>query len=75
MEDISTFVWVGIGVLWLLSKLVGRGVKKVTEAQRSRPPAGGSPPGARTEIPQPLVDGRPVASGRGGTSPPPIVPR
>ena len=76
MEDISTFVWLGIAVLWVLSKLVGRGVKKVTEAQRKRPRQTSSRPAvANTEIPQPRVDGRPIPTGRGGTGPPPIVPR
>ena len=75
MEDFSTFVWLGIAVLWALSKLVGRGVKKATQAQRKRPRQRSSRPTASTEIPQLRIDGRPIPSGRGGSGPPPIVPR
>lgn len=76
MEDISTFIWIGIAVLWLLSKLVGRGVKKATDARRKQPRDRGSrPTSVPTAIPQPRADGQVLPTGRGGTGPPPIVPR
>jgi len=34
MEDFSSLVWLGIAIVWFLTKLVRRGAKKVAGAQK-----------------------------------------
>jgi len=76
MEEISSLVWIGIAVLWFLTRLARRGVKKATQsrkrkvretpAQSTAPTAGG---------PRARFGDQPSLTGRGGQGPPPIVPR
>ena len=76
MEDISSLIWLGIAIVWFLTKLIRRGAKKAAGSQKkqsqpsvTRPAAaGGNAPRTRIETP-------PSYSGRGGKGPPPIVPR
>lgn len=71
MEDLSTLIWIGIAVLWLLARLFRRGARKVAGQQKSPPrPATPRPEAQRTR-----TDRQSDFSGRGGTGPPPIVPR
>ena len=84
MEDISSLIWLGVVIVWFLTRLVRRGVKKATRSEQSRPRPAASPPASRpatrpTEPPaEPQLGrfrGQRDFSGRGGTGPPPIVPR
>ena len=80
MEDLSTLIWLGVVVIWFLSRLVRRGVKKATgpRQQKARPadsrpaPERAAPP---AEPQQSRFRGQQDFSGRGGNGPPPIVPR
>ena len=76
MEDISTLIWIGIGIFWFLTRLIRRGAKKVTETQKKRQ----HPSASRTtiphkEAPRSRIESQPGPTFRGDKSPPPIVPR
>ena len=81
MEDISSLVWLAIAVIWFLSRLVRRGVKKAAssrkpETQRRPPrPAVSRQTPLESEASQRRFGDQQPFSGRGGTGPPPIVPR
>ena len=84
MEDVSSLIWLGIVVVWFLTRLVRRGVKKAVGAQQQKPrpavsrptrPPASQPTSAPTEPQRGRFRGRQDFSGRGGTGPPPIVPR
>ena len=91
MEDFSTLVWLGIAIIWFLTRIVRRGVKKAVGPPQKRPRPAASqqasgpaqqasrPASQSTAAPtEPLrgrFRGRQDFSGRGGTGPPPIVPR
>ena len=78
MEDITTLIWIGLAVVWFLTRLVRRGAKKAQREQRPPRPTV-SRPTAAPDIPKPRFgrigpDSRDF-SGPGGTGPPPIEPR
>ena len=80
MEDISSLIWLGVVVVWFLTRLVRRGVKKATQPRQQTPrPAAPRPTAGPTSAPSEPQRGRFRSqqdfSGRGGTGPPPIVPR
>jgi hypothetical protein len=80
MEDISSLIWLGIAVVWLLTRIIRGGVKKAARAQQRgtqrRPPTATAPggPTAPTER-QENRFGQPTATSQDGAPPPPIVPR
>ena len=74
MEEINTFIWIGIAIVWFLSRLISRGAKKARKRERQPRPTA-SRPTAAPDIPKPRFGRQPDFSGRGGTGPPPIEPR
>ncbi len=76
MEDISSLIWLGLGIVWFLMRFIRRGAKKVGEAQKRQPrpniPHESVPD---TGAPGTLIESQSGFSGRVGKGPPPIVPR
>ena len=74
MDDITTLIWIGLAIVWFVTRLVRRGAKKAQ--RRQKPPRSTvSRPTAAPDIPKPRFGRSPDLSGRGGTGPPPIEPR
>ncbi len=78
MEDFSSLIWLGIAVVWFITRLIRGGVKKAARARQPRTPP--RPPSATAsrapnESPGNRFGGQPALIGRDGTAPPPIVPR
>lgn len=76
MEDFSSLIWLGVVILWFLTRLVRRGAGKVAGGQKKRPrPTVSRPTVTRTKVPPTRAASQPDFSDRDGTGPPPIVPR
>ena len=76
MEDISSLIWLGIAIVWFLTKLIRRGAKKVATGQKKpSQPSFAGPAAARGHAPRNRIDGPPSSGDQGSKSPPPIVPR
>ena len=76
MEDLSSLVWLGIVIVWLLSRLIRRAARKSSRKQSSQPRPAASPPTAppARSAGSPF-ESKPSFTGRGDKGPPPIVPR
>lgn len=81
MEDYISLIWLGIAILWFLTRLVGRGVKKAAggkpskQARRRPPPPAARPATEQSDAARSRFGGQTGRDGRQGTGPPPIVPR
>ncbi len=76
MDDITTLIWIGLAVIWFLTKLVRRGAKKAAGTRKRSPrPTISRPAATRAKAPRSRIESQPGFSGRDGTGPPPIVPR
>ncbi len=76
MEDLSSLIWLGIAIVWFLTKLIRRGAKKVSAGQKKPShPSVARPAAARGHAPRTRIEGSPSFGGHGSKGPPPIVPR
>ena len=71
MEDLSSLIWLGLGILWFLTRFIRRGAKKVAQTQTKRPRPSMPPAEARPT----RLESLPRLTGRGHKGPKPIVPR
>ena len=74
MDDFTTLIWIGLAIVWFLTRLVRRGAKKA-QSRKTPPGPTVSRPTAAPDIPKPRFGRERDFSGRGGTGPPPIEPR
>jgi hypothetical protein len=68
MEEFSTLIWLGIAIVWFLTRLIARGARKAARTHKKRVSPGRSPLEA---VPTQTESSY---SGRSGEPPPPIVP-
>ena len=76
MEDLSSLIWLGIVIIWFVTRFIRRAVRK--EARKpSAPqrPTVSRPAATPTPASKSPFEQRPGFSGRGDKGPPPIVPR
>ncbi len=70
MDDISTFVWLGIALLWFLVKLIRSGTRKAAREIEKR--AAKADPATASG---PRIEAPPASYGGTGAPPEPIEPR
>ena len=84
MEDLSSLIWLGVVIIWFVTRFIRRAARKAARKQETRPrPTVSRPAATPTDthgFPSQGSGGlpsqsRPGFTGRGDQGPPPIVPR
>jgi hypothetical protein len=75
MEDISTLIWIGIAILWVLTRLIRRGARKAARQAETRPAAREAKMPTFSRDPSGAPIGPSSRSTDSGTTAKPIEPR
>ena len=76
MEDYSSLIWLGVVIIWFVTRFIRRAARKEARKQAAPPrPTVSRPAASPTPTSSSPFEQRPSFSGRGDKGPPPIVPR
>ena len=76
MEDLSSLIWLGIVVVWFVTRFIRRAARKAARKQATTPrPTVSRPTATPAQTSRSPFESRPSFKGRGDKGPPPIVPR
>ena len=75
MEDLSTFIWIGIGIIWLLTRLLRGGARKAARQARTKPAASTMTAPTARRTPADRTAAAPTQTFPSGQSAKPIEPR